>query len=208
MPLSETITGFFDKLKECTSGYASFEYEQSGYQKTDLVKVKKLKHDLVPFCSAQKKKGRHFVEWNACRSSRFACTQIKCSWLRIAFGSGNFPVYFNFFLFWTFRSPRNWGMWFIANCLKWSFRLLAETRFCAEREFLPCERWVQKCVLCHSGLESPGCACQAVWRRCDSQDEAFGQAKEREKANAKHWKRWVGPRSVFCRFEELREGFL
>ena len=112
------------------------------------------------------------------------------------------------FFVWTFRSPRNWGMWFIANCLKWSFRLLAETRFCAEREFLPCERWVQKCVLCHSGLESPGCACQAVWRRCDSQDEAFGQAKEREKANAKHWKRWVGPRSVFCRFEELREGFL
>ncbi len=39
MPLSETITGFFDKLKESTSGYASFEYEQSGYQTTDLVKV-------------------------------------------------------------------------------------------------------------------------------------------------------------------------
>lgn len=39
MPLSETITGFFDKLKEYTSGYASYEYEPSGYQETDLVKV-------------------------------------------------------------------------------------------------------------------------------------------------------------------------
>lgn len=39
MPLSETITGFFDKLKEATSGYASFEYEQTGYRTTDLVKV-------------------------------------------------------------------------------------------------------------------------------------------------------------------------
>ena len=39
MPLSETITGFFDRLKELTSGYASFEYEPAGYTACDVVKV-------------------------------------------------------------------------------------------------------------------------------------------------------------------------
>ncbi len=39
MPLAETITGFFDRLKEMTSGYASFEYEPADYVVTDLVKV-------------------------------------------------------------------------------------------------------------------------------------------------------------------------
>jgi len=39
MPLSEIIFDFFDKLKSITKGYASFEYEMSKYQKSDLVKI-------------------------------------------------------------------------------------------------------------------------------------------------------------------------
>lgn len=39
MPLSEIVYDFFDKLKSYTKGYASFDYELSGYQKSDLVKM-------------------------------------------------------------------------------------------------------------------------------------------------------------------------
>ena len=39
LPLSEVIVDFFDNLKALSSGYASFDYEDFGYQLTDLVKV-------------------------------------------------------------------------------------------------------------------------------------------------------------------------
>ncbi|AYM03102.1 elongation factor 4 [Levilactobacillus brevis] len=39
MPLSEIIFDFFDKLKSSTRGYASLDYERSGYQAADLVKI-------------------------------------------------------------------------------------------------------------------------------------------------------------------------
>ncbi|HVL38612.1 MAG TPA: translation elongation factor 4 [Fimbriimonadaceae bacterium] len=39
LPLGEILLDFFDKLKSSTKGYASFDYEVSGYQKADLVKV-------------------------------------------------------------------------------------------------------------------------------------------------------------------------
>lgn len=39
LPLSEIVTDFFDKLKSCSSGFASFEYTEAGYQKSDLVKI-------------------------------------------------------------------------------------------------------------------------------------------------------------------------
>jgi GTP-binding protein LepA len=39
MPLSEIIYDFFDKLKSCTSGYASFDYTILDYEESDLVKV-------------------------------------------------------------------------------------------------------------------------------------------------------------------------
>ncbi|BAK56708.1 GTP-binding protein LepA [Candidatus Arthromitus sp. SFB-mouse-Japan] len=39
MPLNEIIYDFFDTLKSKTKGYASFDYELSGYQKTKLVKL-------------------------------------------------------------------------------------------------------------------------------------------------------------------------
>ncbi len=39
MPLNEIIYDFFDALKSRTRGYASFDYELVGYQKSDLVKL-------------------------------------------------------------------------------------------------------------------------------------------------------------------------
>jgi GTP-binding protein LepA len=39
MPLAEVVFGFFDSLKSRTRGYASMDYEVSGYRASDLVKV-------------------------------------------------------------------------------------------------------------------------------------------------------------------------
>jgi GTP-binding protein LepA len=39
MPLSEIVYDFFDQLKSSTKGYASFDYELSGYKRSTLVKM-------------------------------------------------------------------------------------------------------------------------------------------------------------------------
>ncbi|KAF9077111.1 translation factor GUF1, mitochondrial [Rhodocollybia butyracea] len=39
IPLSEIVTDFFDQLKGRSSGFASFDYEDAGYQKSDLRKM-------------------------------------------------------------------------------------------------------------------------------------------------------------------------
>ncbi|MGF0039928.1 translation elongation factor 4 [Peptoniphilaceae bacterium SGI.131] len=39
LPLNEVIYDFFDALKSKTKGYASFDYEYKGHQKSDLVKL-------------------------------------------------------------------------------------------------------------------------------------------------------------------------
>ena len=39
IPLSEIVYDFFDKLKSSTKGYASFDYEISGYKESNLVKM-------------------------------------------------------------------------------------------------------------------------------------------------------------------------
>lgn len=39
MPLNEVILDFHDSLKSISSGYASFDYEDYGYELSDIVKV-------------------------------------------------------------------------------------------------------------------------------------------------------------------------
>jgi GTP-binding protein LepA len=39
LPLREVIRGFYDELKSATSGYASFDYELSGWQKLKVVRL-------------------------------------------------------------------------------------------------------------------------------------------------------------------------
>lgn len=40
LPLCEIIIDFHDSLKTISSGYASFDYEDIGYQSSNLLKVK------------------------------------------------------------------------------------------------------------------------------------------------------------------------
>ncbi len=48
IPLNEIVLDFQDKLKGCTKGYASFDYEVKGYEPADLVKLEiKLNGDNV-----------------------------------------------------------------------------------------------------------------------------------------------------------------
>ena len=39
LPLNEIVTSFYDDLKSISSGYASFDYEDAGYQKSELLKL-------------------------------------------------------------------------------------------------------------------------------------------------------------------------
>ena len=39
LPLNEVATDFYDQLKSMSSGYASFDYEEAGYEPSDLVKM-------------------------------------------------------------------------------------------------------------------------------------------------------------------------
>jgi len=39
LPLNEVATDFYDKLKSVSSGYASFDYEEAGYEQGELVKM-------------------------------------------------------------------------------------------------------------------------------------------------------------------------
>ncbi|MBD3231483.1 elongation factor 4 [Candidatus Dependentiae bacterium] len=39
MPLNEIIIDFYDKLKSLSSGYASFDYEEAGFEESNLVKM-------------------------------------------------------------------------------------------------------------------------------------------------------------------------
>ena len=39
MPLGEIVIDFYDKLKSISKGYASFDYHQSGYRPSKLIKL-------------------------------------------------------------------------------------------------------------------------------------------------------------------------
>ncbi|TEB26571.1 translation factor GUF1, mitochondrial [Coprinellus micaceus] len=69
LPLSEIVTGFFDQLKSRSSGFASFDYEDAGYQKSDLAKMSFLLNAkavdalaLIVHRSAQERVARHWVK--------------------------------------------------------------------------------------------------------------------------------------------------
>ncbi|HCI07143.1 MAG TPA: elongation factor 4, partial [Sulfitobacter sp.] len=45
LPLNEVVFDFYDRLKSVTKGYASFDYQMTGYQTDNLVKMSVLVND-------------------------------------------------------------------------------------------------------------------------------------------------------------------
>ncbi|KAI0636399.1 GTP-binding protein lepa [Trametes polyzona] len=69
LPLAEIVTDFFDKLKSRSSGFASFDYEDAGYQTSDMRKMTFLLNGkpvdalaLIVHADKADAVGRHWVE--------------------------------------------------------------------------------------------------------------------------------------------------
>jgi len=69
LPLNEIIYDFFDTLKSRSRGYASFDYELKGYERSDLVKLDVLVHhelvdalSFIVFNKTAQERGRKIVE--------------------------------------------------------------------------------------------------------------------------------------------------
>ncbi len=72
MPLAEVLFDFYDRLKSCTRGYASFDYELIGYRDTDLVKIDILINGKGVDALAQLS-----YRGNAYDHARHVCAQLK-----------------------------------------------------------------------------------------------------------------------------------
>ena len=69
LPLNEIIYDFFDTLKSRSRGYASFDYELKGYERSDLVKLDVLVHhelvdalSFIVYSKTAQERGRKIVE--------------------------------------------------------------------------------------------------------------------------------------------------
>jgi GTP-binding protein LepA len=69
LPLNEVVFDFYDRLKSVSRGYASFDYQQDGYEEGDLVKISILVNgepvDALSFMahrSAAERRGRQICE--------------------------------------------------------------------------------------------------------------------------------------------------
>lgn len=72
LPLSEVVYDFYDRLKSITQGYGSFDYEDSGYRITDVVRVDILvNHERVDALSMLVHRNRA-REW-----AKKACDNLK-----------------------------------------------------------------------------------------------------------------------------------
>lgn len=85
LPLNEIAVDFYDTLKCISSGYASFDYEESGYEQSDLVKVPST--ITLIFSSSQYSitfifVAQHHSEWRSCRGVEHDCSCKQSSAVR------------------------------------------------------------------------------------------------------------------------------
>ncbi|HZK19690.1 MAG TPA: translation elongation factor 4 [Treponemataceae bacterium] len=72
MPLAEVLFDFYDRLKSCTRGYASFDYELADYKPTELVKV-----DIMINGKSVDALSQLSYKGNAVEHARHVCSQLK-----------------------------------------------------------------------------------------------------------------------------------